>query len=89
MEKKVALSSTVAGLVVLCLAAAVHATESPQYTVVHTESDFEVRLYREATWMSASVKGISFREATYLGFHRFRLSFFFFDLRLLCVGASN
>ncbi|KAG9449816.1 hypothetical protein H6P81_009781 [Aristolochia fimbriata] len=44
--------------------------ESPQYTVVHSESDFEVRLYREAAWMSAPVRGISFEKATGEGFHR-------------------
>ncbi|KAG2678823.1 hypothetical protein I3760_11G022300 [Carya illinoinensis] len=47
-----------------------NAIESPQYTVVHTESDFEIRLYRDSTWMSAPVKDISFRKATKLGFHR-------------------
>ncbi|KAB1200924.1 Heme-binding protein 2 [Morella rubra] len=47
-----------------------NAIESPQYTVVHSESDFEIRLYREAAWMSAPVKDISFVKATRLGFHR-------------------
>ncbi|KAF5199933.1 Soul heme-binding family protein [Thalictrum thalictroides] len=44
--------------------------ESPQYTVIHTESDFEIRLYRESAWMSAPVRDISFEKATKLGFHR-------------------
>ncbi|KAF8378255.1 hypothetical protein HHK36_029594 [Tetracentron sinense] len=44
--------------------------ESPQFTVVHSESDFEIRLYRESSWMSASVRGISFEKATKEGFHR-------------------
>jgi len=45
--------------------------EEPQYTVVHTESDFEVRFYREITWMSsASPQEISFEKATRQGFHR-------------------
>ncbi|XP_068637781.1 uncharacterized protein [Aristolochia californica] len=48
------------------------AIESPQYTVVHSESDFEVRLYRETAWMSAPVRGISFDKATREGFHRLR-----------------
>ncbi|KAF5476764.1 hypothetical protein F2P56_003468 [Juglans regia] len=47
-----------------------NAIESPQYTVVHTESDFEIRLYRDSTWISAPVKDISFQKATKLGFHR-------------------
>ncbi|GMY14886.1 heme-binding protein 2-like [Fagus crenata] len=53
------------GFVGLC-----NAIESPQYSVVHSESDFEIRLYRNSTWMSAPVKDISFEKATRLGFHR-------------------
>lgn len=48
-----------------------HAIESPQYTVVHSESDFEIRLYRQSTWMSAQSKDISFEKATKFGFHRY------------------
>ncbi|PON44875.1 SOUL heme-binding protein [Parasponia andersonii] len=45
--------------------------ESPQYTVVYTESDFEVRLYKECSWMSALVQGTtSFENSTKDGFHR-------------------
>ncbi|KAL0417167.1 UNVERIFIED_CONTAM: hypothetical protein Slati_3548600 [Sesamum latifolium] len=44
--------------------------ESPQYTVVHSESDFEVRFYRESAWMTAPVDEISFEKATKDGFHR-------------------
>ncbi|OVA19874.1 SOUL heme-binding protein [Macleaya cordata] len=44
--------------------------ETPQYTVIHTESDFEIRLYRESSWMSAPVREISFEKATKQGFHR-------------------
>ncbi|KAJ4731587.1 Heme-binding protein 2 [Rhynchospora pubera] len=46
------------------------ATESPQYTVVHTESEFEIRLYRSTAWMSAPSDKISFEKATKHGFHR-------------------
>ncbi|XP_024196385.1 heme-binding protein 2 [Rosa chinensis] len=47
------------------------AVESPQYRVVHSESDFEVRLYRESSWMSAQVRETtSFEKATKDGFHR-------------------
>ncbi|KAM0996809.1 hypothetical protein ACFX2C_006769 [Malus domestica] len=46
------------------------AIESPQYSVVHSESDFEIRLYRLTPWMSAPVKDISFEKATKNGFHR-------------------
>jgi hypothetical protein len=56
------------GFLYLC-----NALESPQYTVVHSESDFEIRLYRDSTWMSAPVKDISFDKATKLGFHRYLL----------------
>ncbi|KAF9593696.1 hypothetical protein IFM89_024513 [Coptis chinensis] len=44
--------------------------ESPQFTAVHTESDFAIRLYRDSAWMSAPVRDISFEKATKLGFHR-------------------
>ncbi|XP_015894609.3 uncharacterized protein LOC107428572 [Ziziphus jujuba] len=48
-----------------------NAIESPQYTVVLSESDFEVRLYRETSWISAPVQGTSsFKKATKDGFHR-------------------
>ncbi|CAN6557181.1 unnamed protein product [Malus baccata var. baccata] len=49
------------------------AIESPQYSVVHSESDFEIRLYRLTPWMSAPVKDISFEKATKNGFHSHRL----------------
>ncbi|XP_004291553.1 PREDICTED: heme-binding protein 2-like [Fragaria vesca subsp. vesca] len=61
-------------MVVLVLVAAMltclEAIESPQYTVVHLESDFEIRDYRDGAWMSAPVKDISFEKATRNGFHR-------------------
>uniref|UniRef100_A0A0E0BZM4 Uncharacterized protein n=2 Tax=Oryza TaxID=4527 RepID=A0A0E0BZM4_9ORYZ len=44
--------------------------ETPQYTTVHAESDFEVRRYRDTVWMSAPSDDISFHVATKLGFHR-------------------
>ena len=48
--------------------------ESPHYTVVYNESDFEVRLYREISWMSALVRGTtSFENSTKDGFHRYLL----------------
>ncbi|GER27354.1 heme-binding protein [Striga asiatica] len=43
--------------------------ESPKYTVVHSESDFEIRFYRETVWMSAPSDEISFEKATKDGFH--------------------
>lgn len=46
------------------------ALESPQYTVVHKESDFEVRYYRESSWMNSPSDEISFDKATKEGFHR-------------------
>lgn len=48
----------------------IKATESPQYTVMHTESDFEIRFYRETVWMTAPANEISFEKATKDGFHR-------------------
>ncbi|KAK7330512.1 hypothetical protein VNO77_24707 [Canavalia gladiata] len=55
---------------VMCLVMVCRAMESPQYTVVHTESDFEIRLYRRSVWMSAPALEISFEKATWSGFHR-------------------
>lgn len=46
------------------------AAESPQYTVMHSESDFEIRLYKESVWMSAPAREISFEKATKDGYHR-------------------
>ncbi|GMJ13492.1 cytosolic heme (tetrapyrrole) binding protein 1, haem-binding protein 1 [Hibiscus trionum] len=54
----------------LCLLVLCRANESPQYEVVHVESDFEIRHYRDATWMSAVVNDLSFQKATLFGFHR-------------------
>lgn len=54
----------------LCLLVLSNAIESPKYEVVHSESDFDVRLYAESTWMSASVRELSFEKATLFGFHR-------------------
>ncbi|XP_028754479.1 uncharacterized protein LOC114713955 isoform X2 [Neltuma alba] len=45
------------------------AIEGPRYKVVRSESDFEVRLYDESSWMSASVRGSSFNLSTASGFH--------------------
>lgn len=57
-------------LVALLLPAG-RAAETPQFTTVHAESDFEVRLYRDTVWMSAPTPDIpSFHVATKLGFHR-------------------
>ncbi|KAK8484076.1 hypothetical protein V6N13_017468 [Hibiscus sabdariffa] len=49
---------------------AAYAYESPQFRVVHLESDFEIRLYEEISWMSALVNGTSFENSTKQGFHR-------------------
>ncbi|KAG4158428.1 hypothetical protein ERO13_D02G118100v2 [Gossypium hirsutum] len=68
MAKAPRLKITVINL--LCLVVLCGATESPQYEVVHAESDFEIRHYRDATWMSATVNELSFQKATLFGFHR-------------------
>ncbi|XP_061366828.1 uncharacterized protein LOC133309971 [Gastrolobium bilobum] len=58
------------GVNVICLVMVCGAIESPQYTVVHSESDFDIRLYRTSVWMSALASDISFQKATLNGFHR-------------------
>lgn len=55
---------------VVCILRFTSSYESPQYTVIHSESEFEIRLYRQSVWMTAPVKEISFRKATNDGFHR-------------------
>ncbi|XP_038892072.1 heme-binding protein 2-like [Benincasa hispida] len=45
--------------------------ESPHYKVIHVESDFEIRQYKQISWMSALVQGTaSFEKSTQQGFHR-------------------
>lgn len=45
--------------------------ESPHYKVIHVESDFEIRQYKQVSWMSALVQGTaSFEKSTQQGFHR-------------------
>ncbi|XP_050207605.1 uncharacterized protein LOC126657030 [Mercurialis annua] len=47
------------------------AVESPKYTLLHSDSDYEIRLYREVSWISALVQGTtSFHKSTTDGFHR-------------------
>ncbi|KAH7651680.1 SOUL hem-binding protein [Dioscorea alata] len=57
-------------LVLSSFVASAWGIESPQHTIVHSESDFEIRLYRGSAWMSAPSDEISFNKATKLGFHR-------------------
>ncbi|KAK5838746.1 Heme-binding 2 [Gossypium arboreum] len=54
----------------LLVLSAAYTFESPSYSVVHLESDFEIRLYKEISWMSALVHGTSFLNSTRDGFHR-------------------
>jgi hypothetical protein len=56
----------------------VHAIESPKYIVIQTESDFEIRLYNESSWISAPSSGTnSFQQSTKTGFHRFYFYIYF------------
>ncbi|XP_021895821.1 uncharacterized protein LOC110813118 [Carica papaya] len=43
--------------------------EPPEYTLLQSEPDFEVRLYKESWWMTALVQGTSFEKSTKDGFH--------------------
>ncbi|KAM5584441.1 hypothetical protein ABKV19_004024 [Rosa sericea] len=63
-------SAMVVVLVLVAMVPSLEAIESPQYTVVHWESEFEIREYRAGAWMSAPAKDISFEKATRNGFHR-------------------
>lgn len=44
--------------------------ETPKYEVVHSEPEFEIRLYSQSSWMSASIPRLSFAKATRIGYHR-------------------
>ncbi|KAJ6721896.1 HEME-BINDING PROTEIN-RELATED [Salix viminalis] len=47
------------------------AVESPEYTPIHQGSDFEIRIYKDISWMSAPVvQGTTFQKSTKAGFHR-------------------
>ncbi|CAI9775370.1 unnamed protein product [Fraxinus pennsylvanica] len=48
------------------------AIESPQYKILHSWPDIEVRIYSESSWISAPVRGAgtSFENSTESGFHR-------------------
>ncbi|KAL5544153.1 hypothetical protein UlMin_007937 [Ulmus minor] len=58
----------------LCILSLCEAIESPQYTVVHSESEFDIRFYRESRWMAAPVRDISFAKATRNGYHRLAMT---------------
>jgi hypothetical protein len=68
---------------VVASAAVEDSLETPQYTVVHAESDFEIRLYRPSTWVSTPVDDISFGKATQIGFHK--NSALCWAILLLCI----
>ncbi|KAL2936115.1 Heme-binding protein 2 [Bienertia sinuspersici] len=68
MEKPWKLIMIVA--IFVTLLTATYAIESPLFSVIHSESEFEIRVYRDSTWMSAPVNHLSFHQATKLGFHR-------------------
>ena len=88
MAKAGAMKVTI-NVICLALICVANAIESPQYTVVHLESDFEVRLYRSSVWMSAPARDLSFQKATLNGFHRYFSTFNFMNLTLLCLIDEN
>ncbi|XP_004508887.1 uncharacterized protein [Cicer arietinum] len=57
-------------IIIMAIICCATATESPQYTIIHSESEFEIRLYESSVWMSAPAIDISFEKATWNGFHR-------------------
>lgn len=54
----------------LAMAMADESVDAPQFTTVHTESHFDIRLYRPSSWMTAPLSEISFEIATLRGFHK-------------------
>lgn len=74
----------------MCAGAVESSIESPGYTVVHAESNFEIRLYRPAAWITTPVEDISFTKATQIGFHKYfshSLTSSGFVLNLQCNGT--
>ncbi|KAG5138086.1 hypothetical protein JHK82_022817 [Glycine max] len=53
-----------------CCANIVLAIELPKYTVILSESDFQLRLYNESSWILARVSGASFEQSYMIGFSR-------------------
>lgn len=72
-------------ITIACSAEFSKAIESPEYRIVHSESDFEIRHYRESVWMVAPVNEISFEKATRNGFHRYPFPHFFFICSLFLL----
>ncbi|XP_052187284.1 uncharacterized protein LOC127798039 [Diospyros lotus] len=72
MEKKSLFISFVCRfLASLVLFSGSKAIESPQFTVIQSYSNMEIRLYKESSWMSALERGgTSFENSTKQGFHR-------------------
>nr|XP_043617751.1 heme-binding protein 2-like [Erigeron canadensis] len=68
--EKIKTLAMVSILLLLLLGHHSKAYESPDYTVIHSDSDFEIRLYEPSVWMTAPVKQTNFRQATNNGFHR-------------------
>ncbi|KAL5177515.1 Heme-binding protein 2 [Glycine soja] len=60
-----------------CCANIVLAIELPKYTVILSESDFQLRLYNESSWILARVSGASFEQSYMIGFSRFCFIFHF------------
>ncbi|KAK7386776.1 hypothetical protein VNO78_27112 [Psophocarpus tetragonolobus] len=57
--------------ILCCCGNIVHAIELPKYTVLLSESDFQIRLYNESTWISALVSGAtSYKQSYKIGFQR-------------------
>ena len=54
----------------LAMAMADESVDAPRFTTVHTESHFDIRLYRPSSWMTAPLSEISFEIATLRGFHK-------------------
>jgi len=67
-----------------CSGNMVQAIELPKYTLILSQSDFQIRLYNESTWISARVSGTSFDQSYKTGFQRFYLFISHFLLIFLC-----
>lgn len=66
-----------------------YALETPSYNLVHSESDFEIRLYGNSSWMSAPVREVSFQKATVDGFNRYFLLVMMIDYCYHVVNVLN
>ncbi|KAK9090367.1 hypothetical protein Sjap_023544 [Stephania japonica] len=70
IERKMKLWWLMVVVVLLIVSLCCSGIETPEFTVVHSEPDFEIRRYGNSSWISTPLRSSSFENATHDGFHR-------------------